>query len=159
MPTTDENVRKVIDLTVKTEHLTEDVLKNCMQEFLSHTSEKKGKMSVGELARKSNGGKLESIKVSDKNIRSFLETAKKYDVDYALKRDSSTQPTTYHVFFSSSKTENIKRAFTEYAEKKQSALSQDRGEVSRDVLKKEARRIAKQPRKEKVHEKHREQSK
>ena len=49
MPTTDENVRKVIDLTVKTEHLTEDVLKNCMQEFLSHTSEKKGKMSVGEL--------------------------------------------------------------------------------------------------------------
>ena len=156
MPTTDENVRKVIDLTVKTEHLTEDVLKNCMQEFLSHTSEKKGRMSVGELARKSNGGKLEAIKVSDKNIRSFLETAKKYDVDYAL---SSTQPTTYHVFFSSSKTENIKRAFTEYAEKKQSALSQDRGEVSRDVLKKEARRIAKQPRKEKVHEKHREQSK
>ena len=139
MPTTDENVRKVIDLTVKTEHLTEDVLKNCMQEFLSHTSEKKGKMSVGELARKSNGGKLEAIKVSDKNIRSFLETAKKYDVDYAVKRDSST--------------------FTEYAEKKQSALSQNRGEVSRDVLKKEARRIAKQPRKEKVHEKHREQSK
>ena len=153
----DENVRKVIDLTVKTEHLTEEVLKTCMQEFLKHTSEKKGRMSVGELIRKGGGGRLESIKVSDNNIRSFLETAKKYDVDYAVKRDSSTKPATYHVFFSSGKTENIKRAFTGYAEQKHTALK--RGEITRSELKREAKRIARQPRKEHVHERHREKSK
>ena len=37
----------------------------------------------------------------------------KYDIDYALKRDKSTEPPTYHVFFSAANTESFKRAFSE----------------------------------------------
>ena len=37
---------------------------------------------------------LDSIEVSDRNIGDFLNTARKYDVDFALKRDKSTSPPT-----------------------------------------------------------------
>ena len=47
--------------------------------------------------------KLESIEVTENNIGDFLSTARKYDLDFALKRDKSTTPPTYHVFFSANK--------------------------------------------------------
>lgn len=143
----ESDVRKTIDLTVQTSRITEDILKSCMQQFLTNSATKKGKMSINALQKK-NGAKLESIAISEANIRSFLETAKKYDVDFALKRDRTTEPATYHVLFSSSKTENIKRAFTEYADKKRCSIEKpQRGETSRSQLRKEAREAAKQPRK------------
>ena len=51
-----------------------------------------------------------------KNLKKELDkTAKKYDIDYALKKDKSTSPPTYHIFFTSSKSENFQNAFKEYA--------------------------------------------
>lgn len=67
-------------------------------------------MTYKQLQAKS-PSKLDSIEVSDRNIGDFLKTARKYDVDFALKRDKSTTPPTYHVFFSAAKTEDFKRAF------------------------------------------------
>ncbi len=55
-------------------------------------------MTYKQLQAKS-PSKLDSIEVSDRNIGDFLKTARKYDVDFALKRDKSTSPPTYHVFF------------------------------------------------------------
>ncbi len=144
--------KKVIDISIKKDKLSSDILKSAMQDILSGKAEKKGRMSVRQLSQKS-GGKLESIEISDNNIRDFLSTAKKYDVDFALRRDSLTNPPTYHVFFSTSRTENFKKAFAEYASKRESQLSQpQRGQLSRQQLRNMAQQIARQPKKDRVRE-------
>ena len=105
---------KVIDVCVKAPKITEEVLKTALRDLMSGKKQKRGKITFGELAKRSTG-KLESIEITDNNIKSFLSVARKYDVDFALKRDRSTDPPTYHCFFASRDTENFKRAFTEYA--------------------------------------------
>ncbi len=110
MPSDYENgAKKTIDISIKAEKMTADVLKSALQEFMSGKAEKKGRMTYKQLQAKS-PSKLDSIEVSDRNIGDFLKTARKYDVDFALKRDKSTTPPTYHVFFSAAKTEDFKRA-------------------------------------------------
>lgn len=94
----ESGTKKTIDLTMKTEKITSEILKTAMQEFLSGKAEKKGRMSYRQLENKS-ASKLDSIEVSESNIGDFTATARKYDVDFALKKDKSTQPPTYHVFF------------------------------------------------------------
>ena len=143
----ESGTKKTIDLTMKTEKITSEILKTAMQEFLSGKAEKKGRMSYRQLENKS-ASKLDSIEVSEDNIGDFLKTARKYDVDFALKADKSTQPATYHVFFSASKTENFKKAFTEYVGK--NAKTNQRGVFTREQLKREAARVAQSP-----HRKHR----
>ena len=103
MPSDYENgAKKTIDISIKAEKMTADVLKSALQEFLSGKAEKKGRMTFKQLQAKS-PSKLDSIEVSDRNIGDFLKTARKYDVDFALKRDKSTSPPTYHVFFSAAR--------------------------------------------------------
>ena len=149
------HTRKTIDLSVKAEKITSDVLRSAMQEFLSGKAEKKGRMTYKQLQAKS-PSKLDSIEVNDSNIGDFLNTARKYDIDFALKRDKSTSPPTYHVFFSAAKTEDFKRAFTEYTDKSR-GKNQQRGEITREMMKKEASRVTSQPRrKHKQREKTRE---
>lgn len=150
----ESGTKKTIDLSVKAEKMTADVLRSALQEFLSGKAEKKGRMSYRQLQDKS-VSKLDSIEVSDKNIGDFLKTARKYDVDFALKRDKNTEPPTYHVFFSAAKTEDFKRAFSEYIGKGQSKIK-PRGEFTREQLHREAVRIAGKPRKRKQREKTRE---
>ena len=147
--------KKTIDLSMKTEKITSDVLRLAMQEFLSGKAEKKGRMTYKQLQAKS-PSKLDSIEVNGSNIGDFLNTARKYDIDFALKRDKSTSPPTYHVFFSAAKTEDFKRAFTEYTDKSR-GKNQQRGEITREMMKKEASRVTSQPRrKHKQREKTRE---
>ena len=142
--------KKTIDISIKAEKMTADVLKAALQEFMSGKAEKKGRMTYKQLQEKS-VSKLDSIEVSDSNIGDFLKTARKYDVDFALKRDKNTEPTTYHVFFSAAKTEDFKKAFTEYVGKGQSR-SQKRGEFTREQMQKQAQKVASKPRKQKQRE-------
>ncbi len=94
MPTDFERgTKKTIDISVKAEKITSDILKSVMQEFLDGKADKKGRMSFSQLENKSNG-KLDSIEVNNSNIGDFLNTARKYDVDFALKKDKSISPTT-----------------------------------------------------------------
>ena len=64
--------------------MTADVLRSALQEFLSGKAEKKGRMTYKQLQDKS-PSKLDSIEVSDGNIKDFLDTARKYDIDYGYK--------------------------------------------------------------------------
>jgi cation transport regulator ChaB len=150
----ESGTRKTIDLSIKTEKMTAEVLQIAMQDFLSGKAEKKGQMSYRQLLKKSSS-KLDNIEISDSNIGDFLTTARKYDVDFALKKDKSTEPPTYHVFFSAAKTDDFKKAFTEYIGKSQDK-SKKRGEFSRENLKKEIARVSSKPRKQKQREKSRE---
>ena len=143
----ESGAKKTIDISIKAEKMTADVLKSALQEFMSGKAEKKGRMTYKQLQAKS-PSKLDSIEVSEDNIGDFLKTARKYDVDFALKADKSTEPATYHVFFSASKTENFKKAFTEYIGK--NAETNLRGDFTREQLKREAARAA-----QKAHKKNR----
>ena len=148
----ESGTKKTIDISLKAERVTADILKAALQEFLSGKAEKKGRMTYKQLQAKS-PSKLDSIEVSDRNIGDFLKTARKYDVDFALKRDKSTSPPTYHVFFSAAKTEDFKRAFSEYIGKGQ---GKQRGHFTREKMQKAAERLASRPRKHKQREKSRE---
>ncbi len=152
MPSDFENgTRKTIDISVKAEKMTADILKSALQEFLSGKSEKKGRMTYKQLQEKS-VSKLDNIEVSDRNIGDFLKTARKYDVDFALKKDRNNPPT-YHVFFSAARTEDFKRAFSEYIGKGQ---GKKRGEFTREQMQQQAQKVANRPRKQKQREKTRE---
>lgn len=148
----ESGTRKTIDITVKAEKITADVLKSALQEFMSGKVEKHGRMTYKQLESKS-PSKLDSIDVSSENIGDFLKTARKYDVDFALKSDNSTKPATYHVFFSAAKTDDFKRAFTEYLGKGQQPK---KAQFTREMLHKQAQQVARQPRKRKQREKSRE---
>ena len=147
----EQGTRKTIDITVKAEKITADILKSALQEFMSGKAEKKGRMTYKQLESKS-PSKLDSIDVSSENIADFLKTARKYDVDFALKSDNSTNPQTYHVFFSAAKTEDFKRAFTEYLGKGQQP---NKAKFSCELLHKQAQRVAQRPRKRKERQKSR----
>ncbi len=154
-----KGVNKTLDITVQTGKLTKETLKSALQEFLNGSAEKKGRMSMKQLEAKSQG-KLESIEVTDNNIRDFLSVAKKYDIDFSLRRDKSTDPPTYHVFFQSNKADNFNRAFSEYAGKKEQQIENQKAPYNRRKLKEKAQEIANQPkeRKEKIHERSKENS-
>ena len=147
----ESGTRKTIDITVKAEKITADILKSALQEFMNGKAEKKGRMTYKQLESKS-PSKLDNIDVSSENIADFLKTARKYDVDFALKSDNSTNPQTYHVFFSAAKTEDFKRAFTEYLGRGQQP---NKAKFSRELLHKQAQRVAQRPRKRKERQKSR----
>lgn len=71
-----------------------------------------GKQSLKKL--KQQGKDLSSIEITDKNIRSFERFARKYCVDYCLKKDSSSKPPHYYVFFKAADIDCVTAAFREY---------------------------------------------
>ena len=94
MSTDFENgLRKTIDLSVRSREFTVDTLKSAMQDFLSGKSQRKGRVSMKKLSEHS--GKLENVEI--RGIEDFLSVAKKYDIDYAVKKEPGSD--TYHVFF------------------------------------------------------------
>ena len=56
-----------------------------------------GKTSVKKLVGEGVG--VSSIEVTDGNIKSFERVARKYNVDFAVKKDKTTDPPKYVVFF------------------------------------------------------------
>ena len=57
------------------------------------------------------------IEITDQNIRAFSSTAKKYGLDFALKKDTSGEHTRYLVFFKDRDADVITAAFREFSAK------------------------------------------
>ncbi len=83
-----------------------------MEQELKNPSHKQGKQSVKRLGKQNQG--MTNIEVTDKNIKSFNRYAKKYGVDFALKKDKSVDPPQYLLFFKGRDDEAIKSAFKDY---------------------------------------------
>lgn len=112
--------RKVIALSVSSAKMTGRVLATAIREYLRHRDRKqptlpKGRQSIKQLVE--SGAALSNIEITEKNIRSFEPIAKKYGLDYALKKDTSTKPPHYLVFFKGKDADVITMAFKEYSEK------------------------------------------
>lgn len=84
---------------IKTSKLTASVLQKAMKMYLEHQKHKEpshGKIPVKKLVGQGAGAK--SIEVTDDNIKAFERVARKYNVDFAVKRDKTTEPPKYLVF-------------------------------------------------------------
>lgn len=112
---------KTIALSVKTTKLTGTVLKVAMQKFLSEMAKQKqkskvqpkqGKQTMKQLMKKNT--QITNIEVTDGNIKSFERVARKYGIDFSLKKDMSEQPPKYIVFFKARDVDVMTAAFKEY---------------------------------------------
>ena len=75
-----------------------------------------GKQTVTELVGQNQG--VSNIEITDKNIKDFDRVARKYGVDYAIKKDRSVSPPKYLVFFKGRDADALTAAFSEYTSKK-----------------------------------------
>ena len=76
----------------------------------------RGKQTVKQLTRQNQG--VSNIDIQDKEIRQFERIARKYGVDYAVKKDRSTSPPKYMIFFKGRDADAITAAFQEYMGRK-----------------------------------------
>jgi hypothetical protein len=73
----------------------------------------RGQQTVKQLVKQ--GGTLTNIEIKDENIKSFEGIAKKYGIDFAVKKDSSETPAKYLVFFKSRDADTMRAAFDEFS--------------------------------------------
>lgn len=123
---------KTVALVVNTTKMTASVLKRAIERKLQHDSQirgqkrnqrlakrqnhqKHGKMSVKELV--SSGSGVSNIEITDHNIKSFERIARKYGIDFSLKKDRSKEPPRYIVFFRGRDTDVVNQAFKEFVSK------------------------------------------
>lgn len=117
----EQNSEKVVSLSVRATKVTANVLKSAVRAYLSAQKNKspkvyKGKQSVKHLIQK--GEKLTNIEVTDQNIKSFNKTARKYGIDYSLKKDGSEKPPRYP--FRKGYSEARKHDYRQYKRRRQS---------------------------------------
>ena len=72
----------------------------------------------GELAELARTRALPTSKITDPSIKEFEKIARKYGVDYAVKKDRSSSPPKYLIFFKGRDADALTAAFTEYTGKK-----------------------------------------
>ncbi|CUX15619.1 PcfB family protein [Clostridium sp. C105KSO13] len=118
----EEVENRSVTLAISTAKLTGRVLKSAIHKFLSAQKKSRdsptiphGKQSVKDLAKQNQG--LTNIEVTDKNIKSFEKIARKYGVDFAVKKDKTVLPPKYLVFFKGRDADAITSAFTEFTAK------------------------------------------
>ena len=104
------------------------MFKAAIAKYLAHRKEVKaqkardgpvkpcGKQSVKELIGQNQG--VSNVEVTDPSIRQFDRVARKYGVDYAIKRDRDSDPPRFLIFFKSRDADAITAAFTEYNQQK-----------------------------------------
>lgn len=112
---------KAVALIIDGAKMSEQVLEKALQKFLAAQKNKSPKMYRGKQTLKQLAGQnagLANIEISDKNIKAFTHVAKKYHVDFALKKDTTAEHPRYLVFFKSRNADAITAAFQEFASRK-----------------------------------------
>ena len=123
----EEVENRSVTLAISTAKLTGRLLKTAITKYLANIKAKKleksraspviphGKQTVKELVGQNQG--VSNIEITDSNIKSFERVARKYGVDYAVKRDSSVSPPKWLVFFKARDADALTAAFTEFTAK------------------------------------------
>jgi len=110
---------RAVALAIKSVKLTGHGLKVAIAKYLAHRKEQKlhmapiGRQTVKQLMRQ--GQSVSNIEITDGNIKSFQRVARKYSVNYALKKDTSGEIPKYLVFFKAKDADALTAAFQEYA--------------------------------------------
>ena len=116
---------KTISLCIKGGKITAQILKAALIKLLAEMGKKKqrgkgeksqckktGRQSIKSLQK--SGAQITNIVVTDNNIKSFDRVARKYGVDYSLKKAEKEGKTEYLVFFKAKDVDVMTAAFKEY---------------------------------------------
>ena len=130
----EEETQKTIALYVEVAkgaaRLTEQALQKAIQKFLEQKSKPAhGKQTMRQLMKQNAG--VSNIEITDSNIKAFESTAKKYGIDFALKKDATESPPRYLVFFKGRDADVLTAAFKEFSAKK---LTQEKKPSIRKLL-------------------------
>ena len=126
----EEVENKTLTLVINGSKLTGRMLKSAISKYLAHRKEVKhqkrqsrdspvkhhGRQTVKQLIGQDQG--VSNIEINDPSIKDFDRIARKYGVDYAIKRDRSSDPPKFLVFFKSRDADALTSAFNEYAGEK-----------------------------------------
>ena len=119
----DEINEKVVALSIKTGKLSAEMLQKSMKFFLAQLKKQAdkrqmphGKQTLKQLMKQNAG--VSNIEITKDNIKAFEGTAKKYGIDFALKKDATETPPRYLVFFKSRDADALTAAFKEFSAKK-----------------------------------------
>ena len=120
----DKSVALVIRMGKNGGKLTADLLKWAIRQYQRQANQPHhGKQSVKSLVGQGDG--VQNIEITDKNIKSFERVARKYGVDFALKKDPAQGR--YLVFFKARDADALNAAFAEYTAK---TLNREKGKPS-----------------------------
>ena len=117
----DEINEKVVALSVKGARLTAEMLQKAIKAMLAQAKKQQekqphGKQTLKQLMKQNAG--VSNIEITKDNIKAFESTAKKYGIDFALKKDSTETPPRYLVFFKGRDADALTAAFKEFSAKK-----------------------------------------
>ena len=120
----EEVENRTVNLAVTTTKLTARTLGSAALAYLRHREKVKGqkaseipsgKQSVKELIGQNQG--VSNIDIAKTDLRGFEGIARKYGVDYAVRKDKSVDPPKYLVFFKARDADAMTAAFNEYSAK------------------------------------------
>jgi hypothetical protein len=123
----EEVEQKTVTLAINATKLTGRTLKAVIAQYLRYQNARKagkaaetsvkpcGKQTLKELVGQNQG--VANIEITDKNIKDFEKVARKYGVDYALRKDRSGDTPKYLVFFKARDGDALTAAFQEYTAK------------------------------------------
>ena len=124
--------RRTVALVIRAARLDADILGKAMRMYLSHRKnaapKSHGKMTVRKLMGQDQGAA--SMEVKATNIRTFERVARKYNVDFAVRKEKGADIPKYTVFFKGRDTDVIAAAFREFVdrnEKKKSKCHSGKG--------------------------------
>ena len=125
---------KTVAISIKTARLTAEVLQKAVKKLLDARKHKtpkeyKGKQTLKHLMKQNTG--VSNIEITEGNIKAFESTAKKYGIDFALKKDATESPPRYLVFFKGRDADVLTAAFKEFSAKK---LTQEKKPSIRKLL-------------------------
>ena len=124
--------------------------KQAVQKAEKGAAKSHGKQSMEKLMNQ--GCQLSNIEVTDGNIKSFEKCARKYSIDFSLKKDTSISPPRYFVFFKAKDVDVMTAAFKEYTGK---SLNKSKKLSVRRKLELAKERVAKHREREKTKQKER----
>ena len=111
-----EITQRTVYLSVAAGKMTADLLQKAVKKVLEEMQKKpsqrtlrQGKQTLHQL--KQHGASLTNIEITEQNIKAFSVVAKKYDIDYALKKDPTTEPPHYYAFFKAKDKDQLQPAF------------------------------------------------
>ncbi len=110
-------------LAINGTKLTGRMVRAAVAQYLAHRRTAKsqdviphGKQSVKQLIGQNQG--VSNIEITDPSIRDFDRIARKYGVDYAIKRDKANDPPRFLVFFKSRDADALTAAMQEFTARK-----------------------------------------
>ena len=118
----EEVQQKTITMSTQTAKFTAREMKQMIEKFLSYEKIKNGssvkhvgKQTVKQLAKQNEG--MKNIEIAHETVGDFDRVARKYGIDYAIKRDRTVDPPKYLVFFKAKDNDALEAAFRDYTRK------------------------------------------